>query len=134
MGAEGPYFFVDRSLGAVQVPRLLRDAGWELTTLTEHYGKPTDETVTDIEWLHLCGVRGWPVLMKDDRVRYRTAERQAVVRAGVTAFCLASGNLRSAEMAEILIRHRDVIWEKAEEAGAAIWVLSRHHARLTDLS
>jgi len=71
--------------------------------------------------------------MKDEKIRYRTAEREALVAAGVTAFCFASGNLRSTEMAEVFIRHRDVVWEKAVEGGAAIWVLSRQQARLTEL-
>lgn len=130
---ESPHFFVDRSLGAVQVPRLLRDAGWILTTLTEHFGKPADESVADVDWLALCGKEGWPVLMKDERIRYRAAERQALVDARVTAFCLASGNLRSAEMAAIFVQHQDLIWEKATIGGAAIWVLSRQRARLTKL-
>lgn len=130
---ESPHFFVDRSLGAVQVPQLLRHAGWTLTTLVEHYGKPTDESIADVDWLALCGERGWPVLMKDEKIRYRTAEREALIDAGVTAFCLASGNLRSAEMAAVFINHRDVVWEKAAKGGAAIWVLSRHQVRLTEL-
>jgi len=128
-----PHFFVDRSLGAVQVPQLLRSAGWALTTLVEHYGKPTDESVMDVDWLALCGAQGWPVLMKDEKIRYRAAERAALVEAGVTAFCLASGNLRSAVTAEIFIQHQDVVWEKATTGGAAIWVLSRQQARLTEL-
>ncbi|MCL2541912.1 MAG: hypothetical protein FWE71_05545 [Nocardioidaceae bacterium] len=130
---ESPHFFVDRSLGAVQVPQLLRDAGWLLTTLVEHYGKPADESVADVDWLRLCGERRWPVLMKDEKIRYRSAEREALTTAGVTAFCLAGGNLRSAEMAEVFIQHQGVVWEKAAAGGAAIWVLSRHQARLTEL-
>lgn len=130
---ETPHFFLDRSLGAVQVPRLLRDAGWVITTLMEHYGKPADESVSDVDWLTLCGERGWPVLMKDARIRYRAAERKALVGAGVTAFCLASGNLRSAEMAEIFLRHQHDVWQAATTGGAAIWVLSRQQARPTKL-
>lgn len=130
---EPPHFFVDRSLGAIEVPQFRRHAGWLLTTLVEHYGKPADESVADIDWLALCGERGWPVLMKDEKIRYRNAEREALVEAGVTAFCLASGNLRSADTAEVFIQHRDVVWEKGAEAGAAIWILSRKQARLTEL-
>ena len=130
---ESPHFFVDRSLGAVQVPKLLREAGWSLVTLAEHYGKPADEGIADVDWLGLCGERGWPVLMKDAKVRYRAAERDALVQAGVTAFCLASGNLPFAEMAAVFIQHRRVVWEKAAEGGAAIWVLSKAQARLTSL-
>ncbi|UDY22928.1 hypothetical protein [Nocardioides sp. Kera G14] len=117
----------------MQVPELLRRAGWTLTTLVEHYGKPADESIADVDWLALCGERGWPVLMKYEKLRYRAAEGEALIAAGVTAFCLASGSLRSAEMAGVFIRHRDVVWEKAGTGGAAIWVLSRQQARLTEL-
>jgi len=130
---EPPHFFVDRSLGAVQVPHLLRSAGWALTTLTEHYGKPADESVPDVDWLSLCGEQGWSVLMKDAKIRYRAAERNALIDAGVTAFCLASGNLRSAVMAETFIQHQDMVWEMAASGRAAIWVLSRQQTRLIQL-
>lgn len=73
----GPHFFIDRSLGRRQVPNLLRDDGWDLVTLSEHYGIPHDETVQDVEWLRLAGEHAWPVLMKDERIRYRPAERAA---------------------------------------------------------
>lgn len=42
-----PKFFLDRSLGRVAVPALLRAAGWNLVTLAEHYGVPNDEQVAD---------------------------------------------------------------------------------------
>jgi hypothetical protein len=41
--------------------------------------------------------------MKDQRVRYRPAERATVMSAGVQAFCLVNGNLRAATMAELFI-------------------------------
>jgi hypothetical protein len=37
-----PQFFVDRSLGRVRVPQLMRADGWSLVTLAEHYGIPAD--------------------------------------------------------------------------------------------
>ena len=42
-----PELFLDRSLGRIKVPQLLRDAGLNLVTLAEHYGVPTDESVAD---------------------------------------------------------------------------------------
>lgn len=89
----GALFFVDRSLGRVRVPALLRENGWALVTLAEHYGVPQDQAVDDVAWLRLAGERGWPVLMKDERIKYRTAERRALIVHGVRAFCLTSGNL-----------------------------------------
>jgi hypothetical protein len=64
-----PDLFLDRSLGRIKVPALLRAAGLRLTTLTEQYGIPADERVIDVEWLALAGTNGWVVLMKDTRVR-----------------------------------------------------------------
>lgn len=130
---DAPHFFVDRSLGRVQVPRLLRADGWILTTLAGHYGRPRDETVADVAWLALCGRRSWAVLMKDEKIRYRTVERDALISSGVTAFCLASGNLRSADMASTFIDHRAAIWSAAHRGGAAIYVVSRSGPRLTAL-
>ena len=94
----GPHFFVDRSLGRRQVPELLRADGWELVTLAEHYGIPADEGVADVDWLRLAGEQGWPVLMKDEQIRYRPAERAALLKHGVRAFCLTSGNLTGRQM------------------------------------
>ncbi len=95
-----PDLFLDRSLGRIQVPALLRDAGLRLHTLAEVYGVPADEEVADTDWLELAGQRGWPVLMKDERIRYRPAERAAIVAHRVQAFCLTGGNLRAVAMAE----------------------------------
>lgn len=73
-----PELFLDRSLGRIKVPRLLRDAGLNPVTLAEHYGIPADESVPDEDWLQLSGERGWAVFMKDTRIRYNPAERAAV--------------------------------------------------------
>lgn len=85
-----PDLFLDRSLGRLKVPALLREAGLRLTTLSEFYGVPADERVSDKEWLELAGQRGWVVFMKDNRIRYNRAEREAVRTYGVQAFCLSS--------------------------------------------
>jgi hypothetical protein len=60
--ARLPERFVDRSLGRVQVPRILRAAGLRLMTLAERYGRPADESVTDVEWLEEAGRRDWVVM------------------------------------------------------------------------
>ena len=130
---DQPRFFIDRSLGRRQVPLLLRDNGWSVITLAEHYGIPADETVADTEWLRPAGVNGWPVLMKDDRIRYRAAEREALLSHDVRAFCLTSGNLTAAEMAGSLIIQRDQIWQLAQEPGPAVFAVTRNSLRRVDL-
>jgi hypothetical protein len=130
----GPHFFVDRSLGRHRVPNLLRKDGWSLVTLAEHYGIPADETVADVDWLELAGQNRWPVLMKDEKIRYRPAERAAVRAHDVRAFYLTSGNLTGQQMADLFIANRDVVWRMAVEAGPALFAVFRGAVRQIDLT
>lgn len=127
-----PHLFLDRSLGRIQVPTLLRAAGLELTTLAEHYGIPTDETVSDERWLRLAGSRGWAVLMKDDRIRRRGEERAALLDAGVRAFVLTSGNFRADAMAQRFIDNRARMAAACAEPGPFLYAV--HGNRISRLS
>jgi hypothetical protein len=95
---ELPDFFLDRSLGRIKVPSLLRKHGVRLVTLAEHYGIPADEAVADVDWLRLVGERNWIALMKDDRIRYVPAEKAALIQHGVRAFVITNRNLPAAAM------------------------------------
>ena len=65
-----PDLFIDRSLGRIKVPQLLRAAGLRPITLAEHYGIPADEEIADEGWLKLASPQDWVVFMKDARIRY----------------------------------------------------------------
>jgi hypothetical protein len=112
-------------LGRRQVPDLLRASGVRLRTLAEVYGIPADEAVPDIEWLTHAGHNGWPVLMKDERIRYRPIERQVLVQHGVQAFCLTSGNLRAVAMADQYLAVMDEIAEACRQPGPFLYSVSR---------
>jgi len=129
-----PPLFLDRSLGRRQVPELLRAAGLQLQTLSEVYGIPADEDVADVTWLELAGSHGWPVLMKDERIRYRAAERDALVAHGVKACCLTSGNLRAAEMAAQFLAVIDEIADASSQPGPFLHAVSGHGLRRLDLT
>jgi hypothetical protein len=126
-----PDLFLNRSLGRIKVPRLLRAAGLRLTTLAEHYGIPADESVADDEWLQLAGSRGWVVFMKDTRVRYNRPEREAVKVHGVRCFCLANQHLTGDEMAGRFLNNLDAIVRACNEAGAFIYAV--HQTRIEKL-
>jgi hypothetical protein len=51
--------------------------------------------------------------MKDDKIRYRPAELQALTTAGVRAFCLTNANLGGQAMAERFVRQPPKISEIA---------------------
>jgi hypothetical protein len=58
----------------------------------------------DEEWLREVGQRGWIVLTRDDRIRYRLHERTALLQAGVRAFVLARRSLSGPAMAEAFVQ------------------------------
>ena len=120
-----PDLFLDRSLGRRQVPGLLRAAGLRLRTLAEVYGIPDDESVEDVDWLAYAGDRHWPVLMKDERIRYRIAEREALLAHNVKAFCLSGGNMRAAAMAEQYLRVLPAIVTACVDDGPFLYIVSR---------
>lgn len=115
-----PDLFLDRSLGRIKVPKLLRDAGLRLTTLAEYYGIPRDETVADEDWLELAGSRGWAVFAKDKRVRYNPGEQEAIERHRVRYFYLSGRNLPADEMAARFVRNLKRIEAACQDPGPLI--------------
>jgi hypothetical protein len=128
-----PDLLLDRSLGSVQVPRILRAAGLRLQTLVDVYGSPADERIEDPQWLRLAGERGWVVFMKDQRIRYREVERAAVLDSRVRAFCLSSGNLRSPEMAGHFLARLAEITTACAEPGPLLYAVGQSTLRRLDL-
>lgn len=91
-----PEFFFDRSLGKVSA-RLLRAHGWTVHLITEHY--PHDaRSIEDQDWIAEGCSRGWALLTKDKKIRYRESELGSL---GITChlFCLQNGNLPTEQMA-----------------------------------
>lgn len=126
-----PDLFIDRSLGRIQVPALLRAAGLRLITLAEHYGIPADQDVEDVAWLELVGQQGWVAFMKDAEIRRRPAERAAVQQHGVRAFCLTAGSLTADRMAARFINNLDAITEACRQPGPFIYAV--HETRIVGL-
>jgi len=118
-----PDLFLDRSLGRIEVPRLLRAAGLRLVTLAEHYGIPADEHVADQRWLELAGQRGWAVFMKDTRIRYQPAEREAVKEHAVRCFCLSNQNLPAGDMADRFLDNLGAITKACAQPGPFIYAV-----------
>ena len=128
-----PDLLLDRSLGSVQVPRILRAAGLRLQTLVHVYGSPADERVEDPEWLRHAGQRDWAVFMKDQRIRYREVERAPVLDSHVRAFCLSSGILKSPEMAGHFLARLHEIASACAEAGPFLYSVTHSEIRRIDL-
>lgn len=121
-----PDLFLDRSLGRIKVPKLLRAAGLRLVTLAEHYGIPADEGIADEEWLELASSRGWVVLMKDARIRYNRRERDVVKAYSVRCFCLSSQQIRAEEMATRYLDNLDAITHACHGPGPFIYAVHKN--------
>ena len=87
------------------MPGALREAGAVVHVMADVYGERIGQGLADEEWLHDAGERGWVVLMKDAKIRYRPAELQVVIDHDLKAFCLTNANLRGLEMAERFVEN-----------------------------
>jgi predicted nuclease of predicted toxin-antitoxin system len=92
-------FFLDRSLGKKKIAEALRMTGATVLIHDDHFS-PDEQ---DINWLKVAGEKGWIVLTKDSRIRYRVLEKTTLMNAGVAAFILTSADLKGNEMAEIFV-------------------------------
>jgi len=55
-------------------------------------------------WLRTAGERGWVVLTKDQRLRYRPLEIAALRASKARVFVLTAGNLRGIEIAAVFLK------------------------------
>lgn len=59
---------------------------------------------SDVEWLHAVGPKGWISLTRDDNIRRRVAEIQAVRDAKAMLFFI-QGNKTGEEQADMVVTH-----------------------------
>lgn len=118
-----PHVFVDRSLGAVQVPKLLREAGFVLTTMREHYGEQQAQRVQDVEWIALAAERDWITFHKDDHIRRNSLERQTVIDVSGRMFCIANAEITAADAAQRYISNFRAIAAAAQNPGPFVYTV-----------
>ena len=116
-----PEFLVDRSLSQVLLPSELREAGLIVHTLTEVYGERVAQETEDTAWIALAAQRGWVVLTKDDHIRRRPAERQAIEDGNVRVFCLTNAGLTFAEQASYFVSNRFRIIQASRKPGPHLY-------------
>jgi hypothetical protein len=115
-----PEFFVDRSLGK-SIAEGLRAQGLTVNTMADVYGEKAAQGLADEVWLEDAGKNDWIVLTKDDAIRRRPAERDALTEAKVEVFCLTSANLRGEDQARRFIDNRHRILRQARKPGPYIY-------------
>jgi predicted nuclease of predicted toxin-antitoxin system len=110
------------------VPAFFRAAGFETTTIAELFGR-TD--VPDVEWIRRAGELDMVVAHKDARIRYRPAERQAVISSKLRLLCLTSGNLRADEQVECFRSNLKAIERMWSKPGP--WILAVRRGGVEEL-
>lgn len=101
---------------------ILRAAGLNVLVHDEHFA----QNAPDSEWLAAAGKNAWIVITRDERIRYRVAEKQTIRRAKVRAFVLAAhGDLRAEVLAEIFLKAlpkvSEIVASKTPPFIAKIW-------------
>jgi hypothetical protein len=115
-----PEFFVDRSLGQ-SIVEGLRAAGLTVHSMADVYGEQKAQLLADEVWLRDAGDNDWIVLTKDDAIRRRPAERDALSEAAVRVFCLTNRHLRGAEQLGRFLANRHRILRRARKPGPYIF-------------
>ena len=91
-------FYLDESIYS----RLLADALESAGAVVRRPGVDIPFGTPDQSWLRTAGVNGWIVLMRDQRVRHRPLEIQALRDAGVAAFVFTAGQATAQRTAEVV--------------------------------
>lgn len=99
----------------------LRTAGLTVRTLADVYGEEAAQETEDTDWIKLAADRDWIVLCKDDRIRRRPAERDALTEGKVRVFCLTNANLGFAEQAAYFVTNRFRIIQAAQKPGPYLY-------------
>lgn len=124
-----PKLFLDRSLGPLQVLRLLRKAGLCLVTLSEHYGRPRDQKIPDSDWLELAGSNGWVVFTKDKRIGRLGDQREAIISNQVRCFYLANQNIAAEEIVNRFLRNLPRIVKACDYPGPFLYAVHKSQIR-----
>jgi hypothetical protein len=87
-------------LGRKIIAERLRECGVQVEVHDDHF----PQNALDEDWLSEAGKRGWIVLTKDDRIRYRPAALESYRANKVRVFIFSSGEMKAQEMAVAFIK------------------------------
>lgn len=120
--------FLDRSLGREPLREQLIALGLRVELHDDHFARDERDEI----WLAQVARRGWVVLTKDARIRYRPLERSALRESGARVFVLTAGNLGREDIARAFVeavpRMRKVL--KKANSGFVAHVTAAGHVRV----
>jgi hypothetical protein len=96
------------------VPLALRELGWVVEAHDDHF----EQDAKDVDLLPAVAAAGWVFLTQDARIRYRSAEANALREAKLKTFVLVTANLKAEGTVEILDKARKRIEHIASSVNA----------------
>lgn len=69
----------------------------------EHARGAVRAGASDEEWLTIVGERRWIAVMRDQRIRWRRLEREALKMSGVGAFVFTGGQATARDTADTIV-------------------------------
>ena len=86
------------------------------------HGQLFPQACPDEVWLEGVAGKGWLVVTRDQRIRYKVNEQAAAVRAGLHLFILTQGRASAAQTAEQLVAaYPDMVRCASAEAAPAFY-------------
>lgn len=113
---DGLTFFLDRGLGSRIVASALRNAGWQLETMDERYGRDSSQRIEDVQWITEATSNGDVLLCKDLRIASNPLEAQCVYMTAARVFVLANRQLTGPAMAQVFLDNATPILQMARGA------------------
>ncbi len=77
----------------------MKAAGYDVRVLSDEFGSGTP----DPQWLPVVAAKGWIIIGKDDRWRYRSEEKQIRIHARARAFIFVSKSAKREDIAEAVV-------------------------------
>ncbi len=99
-------FFFDNNLGT-NLANGFRAFGEDVVHLVDEFHQNADDT----QWLPIIGQRGWVLVTKDRRIRYRPAEIAAYRSNRIGGFVLSGKNVNGWAIIQQLVRN----WPRMKE-------------------
>ena len=114
--------FIDRCAWSGALGRALTEAGIPFVAHHDQFAHDTPDEI----WLSAAADKGWLVVTRDQRIRYRANELAAMKRARLHVFVLTQGGLTAAETGSIVVRcHPDMLSLAASVDPPAFFSLTR---------
>jgi hypothetical protein len=88
--------------------------------MAERYPE-TEEFVEDEDWIREVTSDGLVILMKDDQIRRKPREQQAILDSGARAFVVTNANLTGERVAALFVENRFRITQRARHPSPYIY-------------